>query len=158
MSKVLVAFFSATGKTENVAKKIAEATGGDLFEILPVIPYSTADLDWRNPNSRSSLEMKDKVSRPQIAGRVDEIAQYDVMYIGFPIWWYIAPTIINTFLEEYSFEDKTIIPFATSGSSDMGKTNESLLPSCPGAILKDGKRFSADVTLDEIKDWIKENV
>ena len=154
MSNILVAYFSATGVTEAVAKKISEITGGDLFEILPVIPYTHADLDWRNEKSRSSLEMKDKKSRPQIAGRVEDMTKYDTVYLGFPVWWYTAPTIINTFLEEYSFADKTIVPFVTSGSSDYGKTNGDLLPSCPDAILKDGKRLSAAADENEIKSWI----
>ena len=153
MSKILVAYFSASGVTEGVANKLAAAVGADVFEILPVVPYTNADLDWRNPNSRTSLEMKDPVSRPQIAGRAENMTDYDTVFVGFPIWWYIAPTIINTFLEEYSFADKKLIPFATSGSSDMGKTNEHLAPSCPDAILVDGKRFDADVSAEELKAW-----
>ena len=151
MSNILVVYFSPTGTTETVAKRLADAIGGDIFEILPVIPYTAADLDWRNPKSRSSLEMKDKHSRPQIAGRVENIRDYEKIFIGFPIWWYVAPTVINTFLEEYDFSDKLVIPFATSGSSDMGKTNEALKPSCPDAILAEGKRFSADVSAEELK-------
>ena len=153
MSKALVTYFSASGVTEGVAKKLSEATEGDLFEILPVIPYTSADLDWKNPNSRSSLEMKDADSRPQIAGRVEDITKYDAVFVGFPIWWYVAPTIINTFLEEYDLADKKVIPFATSGSSGMGKTNEKLAPSCPDAILLEGKRFASDVGADELKKW-----
>ena len=157
MSKILVAYFSATGVTEGVSKKLATAVGGDLFEILPVVPYSDADLEWRNPQSRSSLEMKDAASRPQIAGRVEDMRDYGVIYVGFPIWWYVAPTIINTFLERYDFTDKVVVPFATSGSSDMGKTNDSLLKSCPDAFLRKGKRFSPDVTVDELKKWAETN-
>ncbi len=153
MSKILVAFFSATGTTEAVAKKLAKAVDGDIFEILPVVPYTVADLDWKNPNSRTSLEMKDKSSRPPIVGRVEDITKYDTLFIGFPVWWYVAPTVINSFLESYDLTDKTVIPFATSGSSDMGKTNEELLPSCPDSILKEGKRFSPDVTVEELKAW-----
>lgn len=155
MSKILVAYFSASGVTEGVAKKLANAVGGDIFEILPVIPYSHADLDWKNPNSRSSLEMKDASSRPQIAGRVEDIGSYNAVFLGFPIWWYIAPTIINTFLEEYNFADKKIIPFATAGSCEMGETNAHLAPSCPDAILVEGKRFLPDVTVEDLKEWAK---
>ncbi len=155
MSKILVAYFSATGVTEKAAKKLSTVTGGDLFEIAPVVPYSAADLEWRNPNSRSSLEMKDKKSRPQVVSRVSDMADYDTIFVGFPIWWYVAPTIVNTFLEEYNLSDKTIIPFATSGSSGMENINESLAVSCPDSILKEGKRFSADADWQEYKDFVE---
>ncbi len=153
MSNILVAYFSATGTTEGCAKKLAGAINADLFEILPVVPYTANDLNWKNPKSRSSLEMADENSRPQIAGSVEEMSKYNVVFIGFPIWWYKAPTIINTFLEEYKLADKTIVPFATSGSSGMGKTNESLTPSCPDAHLVDGKRFDAAATAEEFAAW-----
>ena len=136
MSKKLVAYFSASGVTEKMAKTLAEVTGADLFEIQPVVPYTTADLDWMNKKSRSSVEMNDPTFRPAIAGKLEGMDQYDLVFVGFPIWWYVAPTIINTFLESYDFSGKTIVPFATSGGSGMGNTNEKLAPSCPGAIRR----------------------
>ena len=153
MGKKLVAYFSASGVTEQVAKRLCSAIGGDLHKIVPAVEYTRDDLDWRNKNSRSSLEMKDKSFRPEIRNRVADMSQYDVIYVGFPIWWYVAPTIINTFLEEYDLTGKTVIPFATSGGSGMGRTNDELALSCGGAILKDGKRFSKDVTESELKSW-----
>lgn len=155
MSKTLVAYFSASGVTAKLAKTVASAVDGDLYEIQPQEPYSSADLDWTDANSRSSIEMKDKTFRPAVAGKVDDMGQYDVVYIGFPIWWYVAPTIINTFLEQYDMSGKTVIPFATSGSSGMGNTNAELAPSCPGAVLKEGKRFSGNVGEKEIKKWVE---
>lgn len=153
MSKILVAYFSASGVTKGLAQKVATAAGGDLYEITPAVPYTDADLDWRNSKSRSSIEMKDKSSRPEITGKIENMADYDTVYIGFPIWWYVAPTIINTFLEQYDLTDKTVIPFATSGSSGMGNTNAELAPSCKGAVLKDGKRFESNTSEAEIKTW-----
>ena len=135
MSRKLVAYFSASGVTAKVAETLAEAIGADIFEIEPKVPYTKADLDWTNRQSRSSIEMNDPASRPAIAGVRDNMADYDTLFVGFPIWWYVAPTIINTFLESYDLTGKTIIPFATSGGSGMGKTNEKLLPSCAGAKL-----------------------
>ncbi len=155
--KKLVAYFSASGVTEKVAKKLADVVNGDLFEIIPKEPYTDEDLDWTNKKSRSSMEMSDKSSRPAVATEVVNISQYDVIYLGFPIWWYIAPTIINTFLEEYDLTGKTIIPFATSGGSDMGRTNEYLRGSCKGATLKEGRRFRTSVSSEELKTW-SENV
>ena len=136
MSRKLVAYFSASGVTAKVAETLAEAIGADIFEIEPKVPYTKADLDWTNRQSRSSIEMNDPASRPAIAGVRDNMADYDTLFVGFPIWWYVAPTIINTFLESYDLTGKTIIPFATSGGSGMGKTNEKLLPSCAGAKLR----------------------
>lgn len=153
MSKKLVAYFSASGVTAKLAKMLSEVVRADLFEIKPAQPYTSADLNWNDKNSRSSVEMNDKSFRPAIANKVENMGQYDTVYIGFPIWWYVAPTIINTFLESYNFEGKTIIPFATSGGSGMGKTNSELAPSCRGAFLKDGKRFSVNVKADELKKW-----
>ncbi len=137
--KKLVAYFSASGVTAKTAEQLAELVGAELFEIKPKVPYSSADLDWRNDKSRSSVEMKDPSSRPEIAEKKDNMADYDAVFVGFPIWWYVAPTIINTFLESYDFTGKKIIPFATSGGSGMGKTNEKLAPSCKGAELLDGE-------------------
>ena len=132
MSKRLVAYFSASGVTAKVAENLADAIGADIFEIQPEVPYTKADLNWMDKKSRSTIEMSDPTSRPAIAAKRDNMDEYDTIFVGFPIWWYIAPTIINTFLESYDLKGKTIIPFATSGGSDMGKTNEKLAPSCPG--------------------------
>ena len=153
MSKVLVAYFSASGVTEKLAKNLAQAVNADLYEIKPEKPYTSADLDWRDKNSRSSVEMNDKTFRPAVSGKLENMLEYDTIYVGFPIWWYVAPTIINTFLEQYDMNGKTIIPFATSGGSGMGNTNAELAPSCKGAVLKDGKRFSANASVDELKKW-----
>ena len=153
MSKTLVAYFSASGVTAKLANTLAAAVDGDLHEIKAAEPYTPADLDWTEKKSRSSIEMNDKSFRPAIAGKVENMDQYDLIYIGFPIWWYVAPTIINTFLEQYDFEGKTIVPFATSGMSPMGKTNAELKDSCKGAILKEGKRFDANASAEELKKW-----
>ncbi|MGI5895210.1 MAG: flavodoxin [Candidatus Merdivicinus sp.] len=154
MSKKLVAYFSASGVTAKLAKKLAEAVGADLYEIKPEIPYTEADLDWKDKNSRSSIEMSNPMSRPAIEGSCGNIADYDEILIGFPIWWYVAPTIINTFLESYDFSGKTIIPFATSGSSGMGKTNEKLQPSCPNANLLEGKVWKVSASKEELAEWV----
>ena len=153
MSKILVAYFSASGVTANIAKVLSQVLMSDIFEIKPETPYTDVDLDWRNDKSRSSIEMKDLSFRPAIANKVENMEQYDIIYVGFPIWWYIAPTIINTFLEQYDLTGKTIIPFATSGGSGMGKTNEKLQPSCPDAILLDGKVLHQNTTTGEISVW-----
>lgn len=153
MSRKLVAYFSASGVTAKVAETLAEAIGADIFEIKPKVPYTKADLDWTNRQSRSSIEMNDPASRPAIAGVRDNMADYDTLFVGFPIWWYVAPTIINTFLESYDLTGKTIIPFATSGGSGMGKTNEKLLPSCAGAKLIEGKVFKSNVSKAEMNQW-----
>lgn len=154
MNKTLVAYFSASGVTAKVAKTLAEAIGADLHEIVPAVAYTDADLNWNDSRSRSSVEMKDKSSRPAVAGMVEGMEQYDAIFLGFPIWWYVAPTIINTFLEQYDLSGKTIVPFATSGSSGMGGTNAALAGSCKGALLKEGKRFPAGVSADELKKWM----
>lgn len=138
MNRKLVAYFSPTGTTAQVARTLAAAVGADVFEIVPQTPYSPADLDWMDDHSRSTLEMKDAASRPAIAAKLDGIADYDTVFVGFPIWWYVAPTIINTFLESYDFSGKTVITFATSGTSGMGETLKKLAPSCPGARLVEG--------------------
>lgn len=153
MSKVLVAYFSATQTTAGLAKNLASAIQADLHEIQPEIPYSAADLDWTNKKSRSSVEMNDKAFRPAIANRVENMEQYDTVFVAFPIWWYVAPTIVNTFLEQYDLSGKTIIPLATSGGSGMGHTNRELAPSCPGAVLKEGKVFSANTSRDTLATW-----
>ena len=139
MSKKLVAFFSASGVTAQAARSLADAAGSDLYEIKPAVPYTNADLDWMNKNSRSSIEMNDKASRPPIADTDAHVADYDVVFVGFPIWWYITPTIINTFLERYDFSGKKIVLFATSGGSGFGKTVSNLQPSAPNAKIIEGK-------------------
>ena len=153
MSKILVAYFSATGTTAGLAEKLAAVTGGDLHQIVPEIPYSSADLNWHDKTSRSSIEMSNKEFRPPVANEVENMEQYDTIYVGFPIWWYVAPTIINTFLEKYNLAGKKVIPFATSGGSGMGNTNKELSVSCVGADLKEGKVFSVHVSEDELKEW-----
>ena len=153
MSRKLVAYFSASGVTAKVAEKLSEAIGADLYAIEPEVPYTKADLDWMDKKSRSTIEMNNPASRPAIAGKRDNMNDYDTVFVGFPIWWYVAPTIINTFLESYDLTGKTIIPFATSGGSDMGKTNEKLLPSCKGAKLLDGKVFKASVSGADPAKW-----
>jgi len=154
MSKNLVAYFSASGVTAKLAKTLSNAVGADLFEIKPEQPYTRADLNWNDPKSRSSIEMKEKKDfRPAIADKIENMEQYDIIYVGFPIWWYVAPTIINTFLEQYDLTGKTVIPFATSGGSGMGNTNKELKASCKGAVLKEGKRFNADASESSLKEW-----
>lgn len=153
--KILVAYFSASGVTAKAAKKLAEAAQADLYEIKPETPYTRADLDWMDKKSRSSVEMNDKASRPAIADKVKNMEEYDTVFIGFPIWWYVAPTIINTFLESYDFSGKTLIPFATSGGSGMGRTNENLKPSCPGATLIPGKMLNGSLSETELKTWVE---
>jgi len=139
MRKKLVAYFSASGKTAALAKTLAQASDADLYEIKPAEPYTSADLNWQNKQSRSSVEMSDKSSRPALADKSADIAAYDTIYVGFPIWWYIAPTIINSFLESYDFSGKRIILFATSGGSGFGKAVTSLQPSAPDATIIEGK-------------------
>lgn len=153
MSKKLVAYFSASGVTAKVAETLSEAIGADLYEIEPEVPYTKADLNWMDKQSRSTIEMNDPASRPAIKGMRDNMDDYDTVFVGFPIWWYVAPTIINTFLESYDLTGKTIIPFATSGSSGMGKTNEKLQPSCPNSKLIEGKVFKKSVSKSELAIW-----
>ena len=139
MSKKLVAYFSASGITRNVAKMVAEAAGADLYEITPKEAYTKADLNWMDKKSRSSVEMTDKKIRPEITDTDAKISEYDEIFLGFPIWWYVAPTIINTFLEKYDFTGKKIVLFATSGGSGFGNTVKELQPSAPGAEIVEGK-------------------
>lgn len=153
MAKTLVAYFSASGVTAKLAKRIADETGADLFEIKPAVPYTSADLDWMNKRSRSSVEMANPDSRPEIAEKVSNMEQYDTVFVGFPIWWYVAPTIIDTFLESYDFSGKTVIPFATSGGSGMGKTDSVLHALCPSTVnWKPGKRLASSA---DVGAWIK---
>ena len=155
MSKTLVAYFSASGATERLANTLADAAGGELYEIKPASPYTNADLNWNNKQSRSSVEMNDKAARPAIAVPVENMAQYDVVFVGFPIWWYEAPRIVQTFLESYDFSGKTLVPFATSGGSGMGGTNKALAPSCTGARLLEGKVFRSSTNADTLREWVK---
>ncbi|MFV0290159.1 MAG: flavodoxin [Mangrovibacterium sp.] len=154
--KALVAYFSATGNTKYVAENLAQLAGADLYEIKPQVPYTAEDLDWHNANSRSSIEMHDKAFRPALADNELNLANYDVIYLGFPIWWYVAPTIINTFLESHDFSGKTIIIFATSGGSDYGKTMEELSVSLPeSTTLKEGNVFRGRASNAQVEAWFK---
>ena len=139
MTKKLVAYFSASGVTKRAAEKLAKQEGADLFVIRPVQPYSQADLDWTNKKSRSTIEMQDKKSRVEIADKVKDMSQYDEIFLGFPIWWGVAPHIINSFLEQYDLTGKTISPFATSGGSGYGRSNKELEVSAPGAKFHPGR-------------------
>ena len=154
MSKKLVAFFSASGTTKKVAQMIAEEVKADLFEIEPKVPYTKLDLDWMNKKSRSSVEMSDKKIRPEIVDNEPQVENYDVILIGFPVWWYVAPTIINTFLEKYDFSGKKIVLFATSGGSGFGNTVKELQPSAPGAEIEEGKLLNR-VNRQEMENWVK---
>jgi flavodoxin len=156
MSKKLVAYFSASGVTANAAKTLADAAGADIYEIKPEVPYTKADLDWMDKSSRSTIEMQDKSSRPAIADKNADISAYDTIFVGFPIWWYIAPTIINTFLESYDFSGKTIVLFATSGGSGFGKTVENLKCSVPDStIIKEGKLMNGRPSVAEMQQWVE---
>lgn len=156
MKKILVAYFSAGGETARLAKTIADAAGGDLFEIKPQLPYAAADLDWTDSRSRSTIEMNDEACRPAIADRVENMMQYDTVFIGFPIWWYQAPRIIEAFLESYDFAGKILVPFATSGSSGMGKTDSILKAVCPTAEWLPGKRMRSSESPSAVQKWIDE--
>ena len=149
----LVAYFSATGTTKAAAEKLAKVVDADLHEIQPEQPYSDADLDWHNQQSRSSVEMKDKSSRPAIKNKVENMDQYTTIYLGFPIWWYIAPTIINTFVEQYNLEGKTVIPFFTSGGSGAGETLKYLSPSAPKANWKEPLDLTRK-SVDDVKNMV----
>ncbi|MBR6407054.1 MAG: NAD(P)H-dependent oxidoreductase [Clostridia bacterium] len=152
MSKKLVAYFSASGTTARAAKDLAKAAEADLYEIKPAAPYTKADLNWMDKQSRSSVEMRDKSSRPALADADANIAGYDTIFIGFPIWWYIAPTIINTFLEAYDFSGKKIVLFATSGGSGFGKAVDSLRPSAPKAQIIEGAILNGRPNVSRLKE------
>lgn len=154
--KTLVAYFSASGTTAKVAETLAKATNADVYEIKPAVPYTRADLDWMNKKSRSSVEMSDKSSRPELADKSADIANYDTVLLGFPIWWYVAPTIINTFLESYDFSGKKIVLFATSGGSGFGKTVEGLKGSVSAdAQIIEGKILNGKLSESELKAWVE---
>ena len=152
--KTLVAYFSASGVTANVAKLLAEAAEADLFEIKPAVPYTNADLNWMDKKSRSTVEMQDKSSRPAIAAPCSNLADYDTIFVGFPIWWYVAPTIVNTFLESGDFSGKKIVLFATSGGSGFGKTVANLKDSAPGATIVEGKLLNGTQSVAGLKSWV----
>ena len=152
MDKALVAYFSASGVTAKVAQRLAEAAGADLFEIAPEVPYTKADLNWMNKNSRSTLEMNDRACRPPIA-EVPDVSGYDVIFVGFPVWWYREPSIIDTFMESADFTGKTVVPFCTSGGSGLGDSAQNMQALAKGAKVEEGQRFKGSVSTDELKKW-----
>ena len=154
--KVLVAYFSASGTTKSVAQQLAEVAEADLHEIKPEKPYTDADLDWQDKQSRSSVEMQAKNSRPAITDKLQNMQDYDVVYVGFPIWWYTCPTIINTFMEAYDFQGKTIIPFATSGGSSIKKACAELKAAYPKLNWKEGKLLNR-ASKAELQKWTEGN-
>lgn len=156
MSKTLVAYFSASGVTEKVAQRLAKATGADLYEIEPEVKYTDADLDWTNKKSRSTVEMNDPSSRPAIKAHVENMAQYDRVFVGFPVWWYREPSIIDTFMENEDFSGKKVIPFATSGVSAIGDSGKNMQKLAPDAQVEEGKRFPSGVSEEELKKWAAE--
>ena len=155
MSKTLVAYFSASGVTAKLAKTLSSVTGADLFEIKPVTPYTAKDLDWMDKKSRSTIEMQDKASRPEMAEKLSSCAQYDTVFVGFPIWWYQAPRIIETFLESYDFSGKTVIPFATSGGSGMGGEDVLRSACSKGTKWLPGKRLSSRESMASVQKWVE---
>ena len=152
--KKLVVYFSCTGTTESAAQKLAQAVGADIYEIRPAKPYTSADLNWKNKSSRSSMEMNNPSSRPNLTGNVPDMAQYETVFIGFPIWWNLAPTIINTFIESYDFKGKTIVPFATSGGSGIENSEKALRESYPQIKWKSGKLLNGRVDKNSLTEWI----
>lgn len=155
MSKILISYFSASGVTKSVAERISSVVNGDLFEIEPVTKYTSADLDWTNKQSRSSIEMNDKSSRPEVKNKVDNIDDYDTVLIGFPVWWYTAPTIINTFIEENNLENKKVYVFVTSGGSGVDGSLNDLKSTYPNINFVSGKRLSSNVSETDITSWIE---
>ncbi len=154
MNKILVSYFSASGTTKSVAEKVANIIGGDLFEIEPVEKYTDADLNWNDSSSRSSIEMKDKMSRPEIKNKVSNLSDYDTVLIGFPVWWDLAPTIINTFIEENNLENKNVYVFATSGSSSVNNSFNTLKNTYSNINFISAKRLSSNLDESDIKNWI----
>ena len=153
MSNILVAYFSASGVTKAVAEKVAAVAGADIFEIVPKQIYTTADLDWQDDNSRSTLEMNDSTCRPEIASTIDDISKYSLIFVGFPIWWYREPSIIDTFMESYDFTGITVVPFCTSGGSGLGESAMNMQKLAKGAKVLSGRRFSIE-SAENIKDWV----
>ena len=156
MSKTLVAYFSATGTTARVGQQIAEALGADTFAIEPEQPYTSADLNWNDRKSRSSVVMNDESCRPAIASTVDDMASYDAVFVGFPVWWYVEPRIIDTFLESYDFSGKTIIPFATSGGSGLGRAPQRMQQIAAGSTVVAGKLLNGRQSADALRAWARE--
>lgn len=152
-NKTLVAYFSASGVTKKAGSSLAAAIGADLYEIRPAVPYTDIDLNWKDKRSRSSMEMNNFSSRPELADRDINLASYDRIFLGFPIWWYTAPRIVQSFLESYDFTGKTIILFATSGGSGFGRTAENLAPSCPGAVIREGQIMRRNISAEELRQW-----
>ncbi len=155
MSKTLVAYFSAGGTTAAVAKRLARAASADLYEIRPAVPYAEKDLNWMDKKARSTVEMHDENSRPELADTDADIASHDTILLGFPIWWYVAPHIINTFLESYDFSGRKIVLFATSGGSGFGQAASGLRASAPGAEISEGKVFGGSPSAAELKEWLE---
>ena len=155
MKRILVAYFSAGGVTAKVAGDMAKAVGADLFEISPERPYTAADLDWTDKNSRSTLEMSDPNCRPVMAAKAD-VSGYDVILVGFPVWWYREPSIIDTFMESADFSGKTVVPFCTSGGSGLGDSAKNIRALAPGANVREGRRFSSSVSAQELKKWVEQ--
>ena len=155
MKKTLVAYFSASGNTEKIAKKLASVTGADLFEIVPEELYTKEDLNWRDKTSRSSVEMNDRNARPAISSKIDDVSQYDLIFVGFPIWWYREPSIIDTFMECYDLTGKTVVPFATSGGSGMGDSAKNMQALAPSAKVIEGKKLSMLVSEKELDKWVR---
>lgn len=156
MGKTLVAYFSCSGVTETLAKSLASIVNGDMYKIEPAVPYTETDLNWHDQQARSTIEMHNKKSRPAIAGKVLNMDDYNVVYVGFPIWWYIAPTIINTFLESYDFSGKTVVPFATSGTSGVGETDKWLRTSCSkDTKWYPAKRFGQPFNKTDLQAWVE---
>ena len=154
-NKALVVYFSATGTTKGVAERLSAAIGADLFEIKPAQPYTVADLNWRDKQSRSSVEMADRGSRPAIAEAAPNLADYETVFVGYPIWWYREPSIIDTFVEQNAaaLAGKTVVPFATSGGSGMGDSTRNLQALAPKAKVVEGRRFRASASADDLKAW-----
>ena len=153
MSKALVAYFSASGVTKRVAESLAKSIGADLYEIASKTPYSRADLNWMDKNSRSTVEMNDRSARPEIAASVSDMTAYSTVFVGFPIWWYREPSIIDTFMETYDFNGATVVPFATSGGSALGESAGNMQALAPTAKVAEGKRFSGNTTAQALKEW-----
>lgn len=153
MSSTLVAYFSATGTTARAARAIADAIGADLYEIAPAEPYTSADLNWNDRASRSSREMDDESCRPAIAGAVSNMDAYDTVFVGFPVWWYVEPRIIDTFLESYDFSGKTVVPFATSGGSGLGRAPQRMQQIAAGSTVTGGKLLNGRQSADALRAW-----
>lgn len=154
MKKKLIAYFSASGTTAKVAAEMAKAAGADLFEIRPVTPYTKADLDWTDKQSRSTVEMKDRNCRPAMAEKPD-VSGYDVIFVGFPVWWYREPSVVDTFIESADFSGKTVVPFCTSGGSGIGESVKNMRALAPGAEWNEGRRFSSGASAEELREWLE---